>query len=472
MICTLVEFPADLHELERAHVETVRSEVIAAVALVRRAPARTGNLSNDEANFVAAAIRDRLGGSIVEWGRRLSPAVRSELVDDGVSVRLRWDQSEANRRSERGRRLEAEQRAREQRAAERANRERMRAALADVRANVPATTIRDVLNHDAAKALEAIAAQQETELLGGMASASYGLASGSALESIPLPQSNPVGVAARSLLGEVHVADAGRVTVYLAAEGANIRPGDMVALDANGRAVRATSSTGSPFARVSFTGDAGASTREFRREVLGEFVDPGPSRYPLHARRPNPYPFATMIAQQTTSSVEHVRSGYVIRSREGEAPVQARGGNEAELEELVRGRRDGDRFYFVRAPDFAPSAIAPMKHWPDPLAEIPGTLAYGIAKAAERRREAAIASVDLLLRVVLAVALAHERIRAGAEAFYSFAYGALRAWSKNPAGLELDVEIAPFGIDLSPPADDFAARVALLELAELPPRRE
>lgn len=78
----------------------------------------------------------------------------------------------------------------------------------------------------------------------------------------------------------------------------------------------------------------------------------------------------------------------------------------------------------------------------------------------ERRRLA----VEWILRATFAIAVAAERCRDGVELFYGALYGALRAWSKNPSPIELDIEHAPFGVDVTPAADPTAERFALLEL--------
>lgn len=216
--------------------------------------------------------------------------------------------------------------------------------------------------------------------------------------------------------------------------------------------------------------------REYRREVLGEWAEPafglGPRSNP-HARRdhvadsayyargwhasPTSATWQQILAALLRDvSAEDVRRGYIVRQREeagSTVTTQVLGTDTAALEAVITSRRDGDRFYFVKAsPPMMP--LAP----PSLRAEDPG---YYARRGLEARQRDA---VDRLLLIMLRIAQAHARALEAARLFYDVLRGILRAWSANPGLLELDVEVAPFGVDTAPPADDALERFALLEL--------
>lgn len=203
--------------------------------------------------------------------------------------------------------------------------------------------------------------------------------------------------------------------------------------------------------------------REFRREVIGEFRPRRPTYEDSSTpRTASSRPIAAAICQRLAVTFADFLDGCVVRTRADGPPMSCRGDAEAALAEMMHGRRPDDRFYFVRGSSPAEAlarGLPPMTFAldSDPMAEIPGTLAWSNA---QRRR----AAVELVLRICYVVACAHARARDRAEVFYTFARACLEPWSRNPSPIELDIERAPFGVDLEPAEDATAARFALLEL--------
>lgn len=87
---------------------------------------------------------------------------------------------------------------------------------------------------------------------------------------------------------------------------------------------------------------------------------------------------------------------------------------------------------------------------------------------AARRKIHQREAVDRLLLIMLRIAQAAARAREGARMLLESFRVVLRAWSASPTLLELDIDHAPFGVDLAPAEDDAAARYALLELTTPP----
>lgn len=158
-------------------------------------------------------------------------------------------------------------------------------------------------------------------------------------------------------------------------------------------------------------------------------------------------PFAQLVSQLLPASYDDVVAGHVIRTREGDTPESVKGDDERGLERLIMDRQPGDTFYFVKNQtiDYLP----PMRF--DPIAQ-------------EARRKRARAAVDLLVRIVNVALAARRGAYERALWFHRFARSVLAPWARNPHPIELDIEHAPYGVDVAPPPDDFAQRAALLEI--------
>jgi hypothetical protein len=199
--------------------------------------------------------------------------------------------------------------------------------------------------------------------------------------------------------------------------------------------------------------------REYRREVLGQWRDPVPPAYPsrdlgLPLVRPI-LDSAAAIAAFLTVTADEVRRGTVIRSRDG-VPYGVPGHDSAELRLLLETRRPGDQWYFVPAtPDPWTRPIARIDLRRDP--EIPGTVGYAIAARQARAAELVIAGLRSAL-------FAWVMSRYWTERFLEVLLVIAHAWAANPALVELDIDAAPFGVDLEPTEDAAAARFALLEV--------
>lgn len=192
--------------------------------------------------------------------------------------------------------------------------------------------------------------------------------------------------------------------------------------------------------------------REYRREVLGEWADP--------ALRPRMSDVIAELLSQSgpTRTGAEVRAGWIAFDTPT-GVISVKGDDERGLADRLAANR-GRRAWYVAAP--APVGLAPMSIRPD---DDPGLPGYYIRRAAATRQDR---GAELLIAGLRAALYAWVLSRFWTERLLEVLRVVLRAWSASPALLELDIDHAPFGVDVSPPADDAAARYALLEV-DTPP---